>query len=140
MEDRRVIGIRTLKERVESIISKFDCIYKYETYLEDNPMKVEAYIDPKLTTYEEIQRFLNFMGDDEDRVNCTLIDTDKIMPLREGFNTGNAFKYLIGLEEIKTLLTISYDLPKGTYVEDITKVHEEIHVIIKDEKKEPVYS
>lgn len=140
MEDRRVIGIGNLKERIERVISKFDCVYKYESYLEDNPMRVEAYIDPKLTEYNEIKRFINFMGSDEDRVSCTLISTDRIIPLRRGFNSGEAFSYLIGLDEIKKILAISYDLPEGSYVEDINKIHDEIHIIIKDKKREPVFS
>ena len=140
MEDRRVIGIGDLKERIEGIISKFDCVYNYEAFLEDTPLRVIAYINPRLSPYGEVVRFLNFIGDDENRVNCTLVGTGEIKSFNEGFNSGKEFQYLIGLEELKRILALSYDLPKDSYIDDISKIHDEIHIIIKDKYKEQIYS
>lgn len=133
MENRRIISSKDLKERLENELVKFNFIYKTDTNAKDDPFTVTAYINPKLCEgYNDIKNFLNAINNKEDSANCTIIETNAIRNIRHAYNDKQDFRYLLGAEELKTLLHSSYNLPKNKCIDKITKVHEDIHIVIEE--------
>lgn len=138
MEYKRILDSGDLKSRIQNTITEFYWVNKIDINAKNDPFSAIVYVDPKLVKYDEVLEFINFLGDEENTARCTICDTRAIMSLREGFDSGKEFEYLIGLNELKTILTRSYDLPDSKFIDAIVKVHEDIHVLIKDKKPLPV--
>jgi hypothetical protein len=138
MEYKRILDSGDLKSRIQNTITEFYWVNKIDINAKNDPFSAIVYVDPKLVNYDEVLEFINFLGDEENTARCTICDTKAVMSLREGFNSGKEFEYLIGLNELKTILTRSYDLPDSKFIDAIVKVHEDIHVLIKDKKPLPV--
>lgn len=138
MEYKRILDSGDLKSRIENTITEFYWVNKIDINAKNDPFSAIVYVDPKLVKYDEVLEFIHFLGDEEDTARCTICDTRAVMSLREGFESGKEFEYLIGLNELKTILTRSYDLPDSKFIDAIVKVHEDIHILIKDRKPLPV--
>lgn len=131
-ETKRIIDSGTLKARISEVLSEFYWVTNFEYNLKDNPFTITANIDPRAVSYEEIVNLIEYLGDNEDSAKARINSTGSITSLREAYESGKEFFYLMGIDEVKMLLSKSYGLPKNKYVSDIIKIRDEINVIIKD--------
>ncbi|WP_160670131.1 hypothetical protein [Clostridium sp. C8-1-8] len=138
MEYKRILDSGDLESRIENTLNEFYWVNKLDINAKNDPFSAIVYVDPKLVTYDEVLDFIEFIGDEQDTAKCTICDTRAIVSLKEGFDSGKEFEYLIGLNELKIILARSYDLPDSKVIDAIVKVHEDIHILIKDRKPLPV--
>lgn len=136
MENKKIISKGDLKERIEKSLIKFNCIYDMDINPIDDPFIVRLTIDPKLCeNYDDITELLNFINNREDLANVIITDTNAIKNIKTAFNEGKPFYYLLGTEEIKTILSFSYSLGKNKAIDRIFKEHENIHIFITEHEK-----
>lgn len=136
MENRRIINCGDLKERLEKELLKFNFIYEMDIDAKNDPFTVTAYINPKLCeNYDSILDFLSYICNKEETANCTVLETNAIKNIKDAYDNSETFRYLLGSEEIKALLWHSYNLPKDKAIDKVIKVHEEVHVLIKQLEK-----
>lgn len=131
-ENKRIIDSGTLKARISEVLSEFYWVTDFEYNLKDNPFTITAAIDPRAVSYEEIINFVEYVGDNENSAKARIKSSGSITSLREAYDSSNDFYYLMGIDEVKMLLSKSYQLPKNKYVSDIIKMHDELNIIIKD--------
>jgi len=132
--ERRVINPGDLKARIENTFKDFYWVNKYEINAKNDPFWAKVFISPDLIPFYEIEGFLNFLDDNIDKATCTIVSTNKVVPIGDGYGSGEEFIYFLGTDEIKALLTKSYDLSFSKYIDAITKVNEDIHIIIKEKQ------
>lgn len=136
MENKRIINPGDLRERLKKELLKFNFIYEMDINAKNDPFTVTAYINPKLfENYNSLLDFLDYVGNKEESANCTVLETNAIKNIKDACDSSENFRYLLGSEEIKELLHHSYDLPKDKVIDNIIKVHEEIHILIKQLQK-----
>lgn len=131
-ETKRIIDSGTLKTRISEVLSEFYWVTNFDYNLKNNPFTITARIDPRAASYEEIVNLIEYLGDNEDSAKARINSTGSITSLREAYDGGKEFFYLMGIDEVKMLLSKSYGLPKNKFVSDIIKMRDEINVIIKD--------
>lgn len=131
-EEKRIIDSGTLKARVSEVLSEFYWVNNFNYSLTDNPFTITAEIDPRAASYEEIVNLVEFVGDDEDSAKARIGATGLITSLKEAYDNGKEFYYLMGIDEVKMLLSKSYGLPKNKFLSDIIKIRGELNIIIKD--------
>lgn len=136
MENKKIISKGDLKERIEKSLIKFSCIYDMDINPIDDPFIVRLTIDPKLCeNYGDIQELLTFINNKEDLANVIITDTNAIKNIKTAYDEGTQFYYLLGTEEIKTILAHSYNLGKHKTIDKIFKAHEDIFIFINEHEK-----
>lgn len=134
MDEKRIIDCGDLKSRIENTLSNFYWVNKIDINAKNDPFSAVVYIDPKLIPYNNVIELISFLGDNEEKAVCKISETGAVLPLRDGFKTEKEIEYLLGMNEIKTLLEKSYALPDNQFIDSILKVHEDVHIFIKDKK------
>lgn len=134
--EKRIIDTGDLKSRIENTFKEFYWVNKYDITTKNDPFWAKVYINPDLIPFYEIENFLEFVGDTTDKATCTIVSKSTIVPIGDGYGSGEEFVYTLGTDEIKSLLTKSYNLASSKYIDAIVKVHEDIHILIKE--KQPI--
>lgn len=131
-EEKRIIDSGNLKARVSEVLSEFYWVTNFDYNLKDNPFTITARIDPRAASFEEIINLVEYVGDNENSAKARINSTGLITSLREAYDSNKEFFYLMGIDEIKILLSKSYGLPRNKFISDIIKIHGDLTVIIKN--------
>lgn len=135
MENKKILDPGDLRNIINNtLMDKFFWINKLDINAQDDPFSAKVYIDPNFVTFHQIEDLLNFLGDDANKATCILCSNNKVLPIGDGYGTKEEFHYTLGTDEIKTILSHYYHLPKTKLIDRVFKIHNKIHIFIEDRK------